>query len=68
MTDAGVAALLAEAACKGADYNVRVNLTALDDPSKGARLASESTQLVKKVVDLAAKTAKRVETSLSPNK
>jgi glutamate formiminotransferase/formiminotetrahydrofolate cyclodeaminase len=68
ITDAGVAALLAEAACKGADYNVRVNVSALDDPAKGARLASESTQLVKKVVDLAAKTAKRVESSLAPKK
>jgi formiminotetrahydrofolate cyclodeaminase len=68
VTDAGVAALLAEAACKGADYNVRVNVSALDDPARGARLASESTQLVKRVVDLAAKTAKHVESSLSPKK
>jgi glutamate formiminotransferase/formiminotetrahydrofolate cyclodeaminase len=68
VTDAGVAALLAEAACKGADYNVRVNVSALDDPSKGVRLASESTQLVKKVVDLAARAAKHVESSLSPKK
>ena len=65
VTDAGVAALLAEAACKGADYNVRVNVSALEDPSTGARLASESRQLVKKVVDLAAKVAARVEASLS---
>src|SRR4029077_2016560 len=41
ITDAGVAALLSEAACKGADYNVRVNVSALEDPSKGARLVSE---------------------------
>src|SRR3954464_9151404 len=31
VTDAGVAALLAEAACKGADYNVRINVSALED-------------------------------------
>lgn len=68
ITDAGVAALLAEAACKGADYNVRVNVSALEDPSKGAALASESAQLVKKVVDLAGKVAKRVDSSLSPKK
>ena len=68
MTDAGVAALLAEAACKGADYNVRVNVSALDDPAKGAQLASESTRLVKKAVDLAAEVAKHVESSLSPKK
>jgi glutamate formiminotransferase/formiminotetrahydrofolate cyclodeaminase len=66
VTDAGVAALLAEAACKGADYNVRINVSALDDQSKGAKLAAESTQLVKKVVDLATAVAKRVDSSLSP--
>jgi glutamate formiminotransferase/formiminotetrahydrofolate cyclodeaminase len=68
VTDAGVAALLAEASCKGADYNVRVNVSALEDSSKGEPLAKESARLVKKVVDLAAKTAKRVESSLSPKK
>ena len=66
VTDAGVAALLAEAACKGADYNVRVNVSALDDPVKGAKLASESRELVKTVADLAAKVAAKVESSLSP--
>ena len=65
VTDAGVAALLAEAACKGADYNVRVNVSALEDRSKGANLAAESKQLVKKVVELAAKVAVRVESALS---
>jgi glutamate formiminotransferase / formiminotetrahydrofolate cyclodeaminase len=68
VTDAGVAALLAEAACKGADYNVRVNVSALEDRSKGEALAKESAQLVKKVIDLAASVAKRVESSLSPQK
>ena len=63
ITDAGVAALLAEAACKGADYNVRVNVSALEDPAKGASLAGESRELVKKVSDLAAKVAARVEAS-----
>ena len=65
MTDAGVAALLAEAACRGADYNVRVNVSALEDPSKGAGLAAESAKLVKNVIDLSAKVAERVERSLS---
>jgi glutamate formiminotransferase/formiminotetrahydrofolate cyclodeaminase len=67
VTDAGVAALLAEAACKGADYNVRVNVSALDDPSRGARLASESRELVNKAAEIAARVAGRVERALSPN-
>jgi glutamate formiminotransferase/formiminotetrahydrofolate cyclodeaminase len=65
VTDAGVAALLAEAACKGADYNVRVNVSALDDPATGASLARESKQLVKKSTELAEKVAARVEGALS---
>ena len=68
ITDAGVAALLAEAACKGADYNVRVNISALEDPAKGASLASESSQLVKKAANIAAKVAARVESAFSTTK
>jgi glutamate formiminotransferase/formiminotetrahydrofolate cyclodeaminase len=64
VTDAGVAALLAQAACKGAAYNVRVNVKALDDPSNGTALAAESARLVKQVSDLAEKTAALVEASL----
>ena len=45
--DAGVAALLADAACKGAVYNVRINVSALDDKSKGARLIEECGRLLK---------------------
>lgn len=42
VTDACVAALLAEAACKGAALNVRINVAALDDAAAaaGAALAS----------------------------
>jgi glutamate formiminotransferase/formiminotetrahydrofolate cyclodeaminase len=64
ITDAGVAALLAEAACKGADYNVRVNVSALEDPARGAGLARESRDLVKRAVDLGAKVAGLVEKAL----
>ncbi len=44
VTDACVAALIAEAACKGAVLNVRVNVAALDEhgTETGAQLASEA--------------------------
>ncbi|MGH8518618.1 MAG: cyclodeaminase/cyclohydrolase family protein, partial [Panacagrimonas sp.] len=45
VSDAGVAALLADAACKGACYNVRINVAALEDKSKGARLVEECERL-----------------------
>jgi glutamate formiminotransferase/formiminotetrahydrofolate cyclodeaminase len=65
VTDAGVAALLAHAAAKGASYNVRVNVQSLDDKSKGQPLAIEAEQLVKKAGELAEKTASIVERALS---
>jgi formiminotetrahydrofolate cyclodeaminase len=65
VTDAGVAALLAQAACKGAAYNVRVNVQALDDKSKGESLAREAEQLVKRAGDLADRATTAVERALS---
>jgi glutamate formiminotransferase/formiminotetrahydrofolate cyclodeaminase len=65
VTDAGVAALLAHAACKGAAYNVRVNVQALDDKSKGEDLAKEAQRLVKEAGEFAAKATDAVERALS---
>jgi len=46
VSDAGVAALLADAGCRGAVYNVRINISALDDRSLGAGLVEEAKQLL----------------------
>jgi glutamate formiminotransferase/formiminotetrahydrofolate cyclodeaminase len=46
VSDAGVAALLAEAACQGALYNVRINVSSLADRSRGAVLVEEGNRLL----------------------
>jgi Methenyl tetrahydrofolate cyclohydrolase len=65
ITDAGVCALLAEAGCKGAGYNVRINVSSLDDRSAGGRLATESVELATITVAIANNVAKLVETALT---
>ena len=40
------AALLADAACRGAVYNVRINISSLDDRSLGQGLIEEASQLL----------------------
>lgn len=46
VSDAGVGALLAEAACKGAVYNVRINVAAMTDKARGSGLLEESKQVL----------------------
>ena len=64
VTDAGVAALLAEAGCRGAAYNVRVNVQALDEKAKGTELEREAADLVRQASELAKRTTALVERAL----
>jgi glutamate formiminotransferase/formiminotetrahydrofolate cyclodeaminase len=64
ITDAGVAALLAEAGCKAAAYNVRINVASLEDRSRGERLVLEAKALVERARTTAQFTAELVEKSL----
>ena len=63
-SDAGVAALLAEAGCVGAGYNVRINVNSLSEKQRGAALADEAKTLVARTRDLASRVRDVVERSL----
>jgi glutamate formiminotransferase/formiminotetrahydrofolate cyclodeaminase len=63
-SDAGVAALLAEAGCVGASYNVRINVGSLSDKSRGAALTAEARTLVARTRELAGRTTDIVENGL----
>jgi len=64
VSDAGVAALLGEAACRGAAYNVRINVAALEDKSAGQALVDEVQQLVDRAARHAAATTAVVERAI----
>ena len=65
VTDSGVAALLASAGCKGAAYNVRINVAALDDRSRGRHLEEEAMSLVSAAERQAAEACAAVERALT---
>ena len=63
-SDAGVAALLAEAGCRGAVLNVRINVASLDDKSLGTGLLEEANQLVRQASERARMAMDAVERSI----
>ena len=65
ITDAGVCALLAEAGCRGASYNVRINVASLEDRARGSALADEANKLVTDTGAIAAEVAAAVEKALA---
>ena len=65
ITDAGVAALLASAGCKGAAYNVRINVSSLTDRSAGRHLEEEALELARAAEAHAAEACAIVERALS---
>jgi glutamate formiminotransferase/formiminotetrahydrofolate cyclodeaminase len=65
VSDGGVAALLAEAACKGAVYNVRINVTSMSDRSLGEGLSNEAKQVMARTAAAARKVEAIVERQLT---
>lgn len=63
-SDAGVAALLAEAGCVGASYNVRINVASLSDKSRGTRLGEEAAACVARAQAAARRAHEFVEQSI----
>ena len=65
ITDAGVAALLADAGCKAAAYNVRINIASLDDRTRGEHLVQEAQELVTRTESRTRAVTELVEKALS---
>ena len=65
VSDGGVAALLAEAACKGAVYNVRINVSSMSNKSLGQGLLEESKQVMARTAAAARKVEALVERQLT---
>jgi glutamate formiminotransferase/formiminotetrahydrofolate cyclodeaminase len=61
VSDAGVSALLAEAACRGAAYNVRINVAALADSAKGHALVEAVGAFVRETSAATARVTAEVE-------
>ena len=64
-SDAGVAALLAEAGCRGASYNVQINVSSLADAAMGNSLLTEVAALVKETAVHAQRAADAVQRAIT---
>lgn len=65
VTDAGVAALLASAACTAAGYNVRINAASLRDPSEAEPSVQQAIALANSAGESARAVAAQVESALT---
>jgi glutamate formiminotransferase/formiminotetrahydrofolate cyclodeaminase len=60
-SDAGVAALMAEAGCVGAAYNVRINVSAMTDKARGAALSHKAQECIDRCRSASRRARERVE-------
>lgn len=66
ISDAGVAALLAEAGARGAAYNVQINVASLSDRDQGRRLLEETSAALTDIAAAAERTAALVHQAITP--
>jgi len=64
VSDAGVGAMLAGAAAKGAAYNVRINVAGMPNPAEGAPLAAEAKRLIAEAEAAVARATAAVEAAI----
>jgi glutamate formiminotransferase/formiminotetrahydrofolate cyclodeaminase len=63
-SDAGVSALIAEAACRGAVYNVRINVGSLTDKAAARPLSEQAARLLERAQAAAARATAAVERNI----